>query len=261
MMRAYYFWLVKFADAVIFASQYTQAHSGRKAGVRGEVVYNGVDLEQFRPADVRDTSWRSRLGIAPDAVVIGQVSHLIPLKRPDFLMRAFAALEARFERRLHLCIVGKGPLEQPLHQLAEQLGIRSRVTITGQVPSVAPYYQHVFDINVLASREEGLGIASLEGAACGLPVVVSRCTGLAETIVENETGLAFELEDMSDLCRKLALLVDDPARRNGMGRAGRDLIHRLFSAQSYNEGVVAAAARLLQPAGTPLAASQEVGPA
>jgi glycosyltransferase involved in cell wall biosynthesis len=244
--RAYYFWLVKFADGVIFSSQYTKDHSGRKAKLSGAVVYNGVDLQRFQPPAARDWNWRSSLGIPSDAVVIGQVSQLIPPKRPDFLMRAFAALLRLVDRPLHLCLVGQGPLQAWLQELAGQLGVQSRVTITGYVANVTPYYQHIFDINVLASREEGLGISSLEGAACGLPVVVTRCTGLSETILENETGLSFELDDLNDLCGKLALLIADPALRTSMGRAGRTLIHRRFSSQAYDRGVVAAAGRLLQ---------------
>jgi glycosyltransferase involved in cell wall biosynthesis len=244
--RAYYLWLVKFADAVIFPSQFTREHSDRRAGLSGDVVYNGVNLESFQPARSRDTAWRADLGIHREAAVIGQVSQLIPAKRPDFLMRAFVALLEQFNQPLHLCLVGKGPMQDSLRELARELGISSHVTITGYVPDVAPYYQHVFDINVLASREEGLGISSLEGAACGLPVVVTRCTGLSETIIENETGLAFELEDMADLRSKLAVLIADPTRRAAMGRAGRNLVQRLFSAQAYDEGVVSAARKLLQ---------------
>jgi glycosyltransferase involved in cell wall biosynthesis len=243
--RAYYLWLVKFADAVIFSSQFTREHSDQRAGLSGDVVYNGVNLESFAPVRRRDTAWRVDLGIHRDAAVIGQVSQLIPTKRPDFLMRAFVALLDEFDQPLHLCLVGKGPMQDSLRDLARELGISSHVTITGYVPDVTPYYQHVFDINVLASREEGLGIASLEGAACGLPVVVTRCTGLSETIIENETGLAFELEDMADLRAKLALLISDPRRRATMGRAGRNLVQRRFSAQSYDEGVVSAARKLL----------------
>lgn len=244
--RAYYLWLVKFADAVIFSSQFTREHSDERAGLSGDVVYNGVNLESFQPVSRRDTAWRADLGIHREAAVIGQVSQLIPSKRPDFLMRAFGALLGQFKQPLHLCLVGKGPMQDSLRELARELGISSHVTITGYVPDVAPYYQHVFDINVLASREEGLGIASLEGAACGLPVVVTRCTGLSETIIENETGLAFELEDMADLRSKLALLIRDPGRRSAMGRAGRSLVQRLFSAEAYGAGVVSAASKLLQ---------------
>lgn len=252
--RAYFLWLVKLADAVIFSSYFTREHSDRRAGLSGDVVYNGVNLDSFQPVSRRDAAWRANLGIHREAAVIGQVSQLIPSKRPDFLMRAFAALLEQLDQPLHLCLVGKGPMLEPLREMARELGISSQVTITGYVPDVAPYYQHVFDINVLASREEGLGIASLEGAACGLPVVVTRCTGLSETIIENETGLAFELEDMADLRSKLAVLICDPGRRSAMGRAGRNLVQRLFSAQAYNQGVLSAAGKLVQSSAQPIRA-------
>jgi glycosyltransferase involved in cell wall biosynthesis len=245
--RDYYFWLVKLADKVIFPSQYTRTHSLQKARLDGEVIYNGVDVIRFQPAAQRDPSWRLRLGIPSEAIVIGQVAALAANKRPELLVRAFARLRQRATRPpLHLVLIGKGPLTEPVSALIRELGLEDFVSITGPVPDVLPFYQHVFDINALVSREEGLGIAAIEGAACGLPTVVTDCTGLSETVQPGATGLSFGLHDEAGLDGHLLRLVTDPELRRRMGAAGREHARRTFSADIYNDRIVAATQDLIR---------------
>jgi glycosyltransferase involved in cell wall biosynthesis len=243
--RDYYLWLVKLADKVIFPSQYTRAHSLRKARLDGEVIYNGTDLVRFQPAPQRDPSWRLRLGIPDEAVVIGQVAALTAHKRPDFLVRALARLQST-GRPLHLVLIGKGPMTGVLTDLVHELGLEKYVTLTGPVPDVLPFYQHVFDINVLVSREEGLGIAVIEGAACGLPTLVTDCTGLSETVLPETTGLRFDIDDEAGFDRHLLRLVSDPELRRRLGAAGREYARQTFSADIYNEKIVAATQELIR---------------
>lgn len=243
--RAYYFWLVVFANKVIFPSQFTKMHSVLKANVNGDVVYNGIDMGRFQPVKNRDSQLRYFLRIPENAVVIGQVAQLVPHKRPDFLVRAFSSLLKQCDHPVYLCLVGKGPMEATLRELVSSLGIGSHVSMTGYVDDVLPYYQHVFDINVLVSSEEGLGISAIEGSACGLPIVVTNCTGLMETLVENKTGLMFEMNNIADLCEKLLTLINNQTLRKTMGAAGRAYAQMNFSSASYNNGITAIANRML----------------
>jgi glycosyltransferase involved in cell wall biosynthesis len=244
--RDYYSWLVKFADKVIFPSQFTRAHSWRNVRLAGEVIYNGIDTTRFQPAFIHDPKWRQRLEIPADAIVIGQVAALIPHKRPDVLVRSFARLLPQTPHRLHLCLVGKGPLRDSIQALVADLNLQNRVTIIGGVPDILPFYQHVFDINALVSRTEGLGIAAIEGSACGLPVVATDCQGLSETVLPERTGLRFGLHDEDGLDAGLLRLVNDRELRVRMGAAGREHAVRTFSADIYNEKIVAATLELMR---------------
>jgi glycosyltransferase involved in cell wall biosynthesis len=236
--RAYYLWLVVLANKVFFPSQFTKMHSEKKASVSGEVVHNGIDLDRFQPINNRDPQLRSKLGIADNAIVIGQVAQLVPHKRPDFLIRSFSFLLKQCNQPIHLCLVGKGPMEALLRDLVSSLGIEEHVSITGYVGDVLPYYQEVFDINVLVSTTEGLGLSVIEGSACGLPVIVTKCTGLIETVVENETGFTFEVDDINGLCGKLLRLINNPALRSSLGASGRGFIEQQFSSEAYNAGII-----------------------
>lgn len=232
--RAHYLWLSRFADKRVFPSAFVQRHSSADSRNPGTVVYNGVDVMRFRPDAVRDERWRARWSIAADAIVVGQVGALAPNKRPGFLIATFGALLKQTQRKLHLCLVGAGPLEADLRRLVDELGLAGNVTLTGYVDDVLPYYQHVFDINVLVSMEEGLGISVIEGSACALPAVVSNCTGLPETVIDGESGYLFEVNDAEGLQAHLTRLAESHALRASMGRAGRVLAEERFSATSYD---------------------------
>jgi glycosyltransferase involved in cell wall biosynthesis len=246
--RDYYSWLVKLADKIIFPSQFTRTHSIKKARLDGEVVYNGIDVTRFQPLPERDPAWRQQWRIPAEAVVIGQVGALAPNKRPEMLVRAFARLRARTGRPVHLVLVGKGALSDSLRALVQGLGLESSVSLTGAVPDVLPFYQHIFDINALVSREEGLGIAAIEGSACGLPVVATDCTGLSETVVPDTTGLRFDLNDEARLEEHLLRLTHDEALRKRLGAAGREHAVRTFSAAVYNSQILAATRDLMRRA-------------
>ena len=244
--RAHYLWLSRFADRRVFPSDFVKRHSPSGPRHPGVVVYNGIDLTRFQPAPIRDARWRGQWGIPAEAIVIGQVGALARNKRPDFLISAFGSLLNQTQRRFHLCLVGAGPMEAGLRQLVDELGIANHVSMTGYVDDVLPYYQHVFDINVLASSEEGLGISVIEGSACGLPAVVSNCTGLPETIIDGATGFLFELNDTAGLCGHLLRLGTDPSLRASMGLAGRALAEERFSSISYDRSFMAVVDELLK---------------
>ena len=243
--RAHYLWLSRFADMRIFPSHFVKRHSPSGPRHPGIVVYNGIDVTRFQPATLRDDRWRRQWGIPSDATVVGQVGALAPNKRADFLISAFSALLTQTERKFHLCLVGAGPMEASLRRLVDELGMASHVSLTGYVDDVLPYYQHVFDINVLASAEEGLGISVIEGSACGLPAVVSNCTGLPETIIDGETGFLFELNDAEGLRGHLLRLGENPSLRASMGQAGRALAEERFSSISYDRSFMAVVDDLL----------------
>jgi glycosyltransferase involved in cell wall biosynthesis len=140
-------------------------------------------------------------------------------------------------------------MEGSLRRLVDELGIASDVTLTGYVDDILPYYQHVCDINVLASGEEGLGISVIEGSACGLPAVVSNCTGLPETVIDGETGFLFDVNDAEGLRRHLMRLAGNPLLRASMGQAGRALAEKRFSSTSYDESFMAVVGELMTRAG------------
>ncbi|WP_310571334.1 glycosyltransferase family 4 protein [Gemmatimonas sp.] len=242
--RYLYSWLFPWATAAVFTSEYTKSVSKAQVGVSGAVVYAGVDTTRFQPAAVRDPSLRESLGIASDAIVIGQVGALVPHKRPLLLLDAFARVAAD-HRQAHLVLVGGGVMEAALRSEVDARGLNERVTITGYVEDTLPFFQHVFDIHALASVEEGLGISVIEGAACCLPSVVTDCTGLREVVEPGVTALLFKPDHVDGLEAHLRRLMSDATFRTALGHAGRQRVERLFSIDAYRQGIERAVSSLI----------------
>jgi glycosyltransferase involved in cell wall biosynthesis len=143
-------------------------------------IYNGVDLEQFRPADPEAA--RRELSLPLDRPIILFVGNFYRIKNPLILPEALARLPAAaFPLAPILVMVGGGPLEEDIRRLAERLSLSERVIFAGrtQAAGVARYMQAA-DVLCLPSKNEGVPNVILEAFASGLPVVASRVGGIPE---------------------------------------------------------------------------------
>jgi len=137
---------------------------------RWNVMYCGVDLNPFKKPKTK-TAMRKELGIPPKADVMGHVGGLHFEKNHDFLIDQFIALSKK-NMRLHLLLVGDGPLKERLKEKIETASLRDRVTMTGARNDVADLMA-AMDVFVFPSLFEGLGLAVIEAQAAGLPCIIS----------------------------------------------------------------------------------------
>ncbi len=236
--RYFYIWLVKYATKLIYPSNFTRSIVADKCGRDGDVIYNAVDLDtRFKPVIKKDNQYRQGLGFQQTDIIIGQVGNLTNHKRPDTLIKCFADAYKQ-NKHLRLVLVGDGSMREELNTLINELSLESVVKLTGYVPDVLPYYQHVFDINALASRDEGLGISVVEASACGLPSIVTDCTGLREVIDKNVTSLSFGENDLAQLTTNILSLAEDANVRKQMGIAAREKAEKMFSLKQYKNKIL-----------------------
>ena len=226
------------ASKVIFVSRAIEKSTSQKQCFAGrcEVVYNGVDIHRFRPLRERDHQWRERLGLPGGAVVFGQVSSLIERKGIDILLRGFELI-SRQEPAARLVIVGDGPQRREYELLANKLGIQGRVVFTGNQIDPLPFYQHVFDVNVLASRSDAFPLSLLEASACGLPNLAASVDGIPEAVTDQVTGSLFAAGDHRMLAAKMFSLLPSPELRRALGEAGRQRAAREFSMEHYCQSI------------------------
>lgn len=226
------------ASKVIFVSRAIQNSTSQKQRFAGrcEVVYNGVDIHRFRPPQERDHQWRERLGVPGGAVVFGQVSSLIERKGIDVLLRGFELI-SRQEPAARLVIVGDGPQRQEYELLANELGLQGRVVFTGNQIDPLPFYQHVFDVNVLASRSDAFPLSLLEASACGLPNLAASVDGIPEAVTDQVTGCLFTAGDHRMLAAKMLSLLQSAGLRRAFGDAGRQRAAGEFSMQHYCQSI------------------------
>lgn len=218
------------ASKVIFVSKATQKVVEEKQHCLNgsEVVYNGIDVERFRPTTTRDPGWRERLSVPPLAMVFGQVASLIHRKGTDVALKALAVAR-RHCPNIHLVLIGDGIQRSEYHELARVLNITDRVTFFGNCEEPLPFYQHVLDAHVLASRTDAFGLSLLEAAACGLPNLASNVGGIPEAVSDGRTGILFPSEDHEALAEGMVKLARDANLRRALGAAGRNEVLERFS--------------------------------
>jgi len=169
------------------------------------VIPPGVDLRRFRPGDRQAA--RRRIGVAPDAVVLLFVGRIQPLKAPDLLLEAAAAMLAAdpaLRDRLQVLVVGApsgSGLTEPrrLQELAVSLGISDVVRfLPPQPPEQLADHYRAADVAVVPSHNESFGLVALEAQACGTPVVAAAVGGLCTAVDDGVSGLLVPGRDPAD---------------------------------------------------------------
>jgi glycosyltransferase involved in cell wall biosynthesis len=109
---------------------------------------------------------------------------------------------------------------------AESMGIAHRVIATDAVHPTRelPLDYCASDVCVQASRAEGLGFSVLEAMACGVPVVATRVGGLAETVIDGETGWTCPPRDSAALAEAIAAALDRPEEASARAAAARQMV-------------------------------------
>jgi len=162
------------------------------------------------------------------------LGRLIPEKGFDVALRALARLKGRLERA-RMLIAGDGSERRNLESLSRELDLAARVEFLGWVnPGEVPALINRATLMVTPSRwQEAFGLVSLQAAQMGRPVVATRVGGIPEVVLDAETGLLVENEDVDGMTKAIASLLSDPERMHAMGEAGRRRAIELFDFQRY----------------------------
>ncbi len=179
---------LKEADRIITVSnatkEYVLALGAKPAKIK--VMYNGVDLERFRPLDTKRVEMRKKLGIPQNATVFLTVRRLVYKNGIDTLIEC-ANIAVKKKPKITFLIVGKGPDQSSVQMRAQQLGIENNFKLTGFVKDEdLPFYYNAADFFMLPSKSgEGLPLVALEAMACGLPVVATNVGGISEILMDD----------------------------------------------------------------------------
>jgi glycosyltransferase involved in cell wall biosynthesis len=159
------------------------------------------------------------LGLPRGARLVVAVGPLETIKGFRDAIWAFDILRFLYDD-LHLLLAGTGPDEARLRQFIGVTQLEGRVHLLGRCPDVMPLLAGAEVVWVPSRADRGVNVA-LEAMAAGRPVLASRWPGLAEVVADGVTGLLLPPGDQGALARETRLLLDDPARRQRLGEAGR----------------------------------------
>jgi len=198
--------------------RYLSAHRFLLPGTR--LIPNGVDIERFHlaPADMP-------VGERPHTVVC--VSKMRWEKGIDTLLQAWRLVHEQLPEA-RLILVGSGPIEAQLRQLAQALGISEAVEFAG-LRSDVPEQLHRGYIATLPSRWEGMPNALLEAMASGAACVATRVSGSEDLIQSGINGLLVEPDDYQAMAEALLTLLRDPVLAQRYGQAARATVEQHYT--------------------------------
>jgi glycosyltransferase involved in cell wall biosynthesis len=118
-------------------------------------------------------------------------------------------------------VLGIGPDEAMLHQLAEDMGVADRVIFLGHIDRVdMPKYLKISDVFVRPSRSEGMGISFVEAMAAGVPVIATQVGGITDFLFDQKhnpdkepTGLFVIVDNPEDVARAVKEFLSDAGLR------------------------------------------------
>ncbi|HEX2132379.1 MAG TPA: glycosyltransferase family 4 protein [Actinophytocola sp.] len=223
-------WLANRADRVVTCSTAMRAevaHLFELDPAELAVIHNGIEPRGWRvsPTAVRAARERHSPAGTPLVVYFGR------LEWEKGVLDLLAALPKL--RRAHpgarLVVAGKGVQAQALVEQARKLRVRRSVDFVGHLPDRALVaLLAAADAVVLPSRYEPFGIAALEAAAVGAPLVASTAGGLAELVVDGETGVSVEPGDVDGIVAGVRTVLADPPAAARRARAAKARLAREF---------------------------------
>jgi glycosyltransferase involved in cell wall biosynthesis len=221
------------------------------------VVYNGIDVNEFRPGP-RDLDALARLAGLPspaaDTLVIGLVATYAWWKGHHLFLEAARRLLEQTERPLRFYVVG-GPIYgierselsvAALRTLLTQNGLSDHVGLVPFQRDAADVYRGLDVVVHASTRAEPFGRTIVEGMATGRAVVVARAGGAAELYTERESGVGYEPGNVDELVRAVLELANDPELRARLGAGARAEAVERFDRSRLGTELFASYRELLQ---------------
>ncbi len=166
----------------------------------------------------------------PNKKYIVAIGRLVKQKGFDRLLEAWRRVCNQYED-WRLAIIGAGPDEQELKQLAEILDVQYSVDFVAPQQDLANVYNHA-EFLAMTSRAEGFPLVLLEAMAAGLPAVSFACTGPDVIIRDGEDGFLVKQNYTDLFAKRMEELMKDEDKRRAFGARAREVVSR-FSLDRY----------------------------
>lgn len=189
------------------------------------IIPNAADTAKFRPLSSDERlRWRRTEGLAADDIVLAFCGGEWARKGLDLAIQALALVP---EDKVKLFVAGDDPDRDRLKALARELGVGHRVTFGGFRRDM-PAALASADLFLFPSWYEAFSLATIEAAACGLPIVATKINGTEDFIQPGVTG-EFVPHDATEIASTLRRLLQKPEKLRSMGAAARQLVERNYT--------------------------------
>lgn len=192
------------------------------------VIYNGLDLNRFKPCLPHGT-YRRWLGYDEREPLVAIVARLHSVKGHNYFLHA-ACEVLKVVPKARFLVVGTGPDEPVLKEMTAGLGLQEVVNFTGFIADI-PDLMADMDVLVISSLWEGFGLTAIEAMTVGLPVVATEVGGLPEVVRPGETGVLVQPADVAALAKGIIWVLQHPAEAKQMAENGGQIVIREFSSK------------------------------
>lgn len=189
------------------------------------VIHSGVELNKFREYTLAEkTKLKKEIGLAEDSFVVGTAGRLVPVKGPEFLIKASQIVIPKHPNTYFL-LAGDGPLKEDLQKKANEAGVGKNIVFLGWRDDIALILA-VFDVFLLPSLNEGMGRVLVEAMAHGIPIVASDVGGIPDLVTHGKNGFLVPPKNPEELAKHIQILIEEEEKRRKMGEAGEKIAQR-----------------------------------
>lgn len=178
----------------------------------GHIIYNGVNIEQFKFNKDKRTAVRNQLGISEDTFIIGHVGRLAPVKNHQFMLHLFGKIIDKYPN-VKMMFVGDGPDYAKIQAVIQQNNWEDRVILLGKRHDVNELLQ-AFDLLLFPSLYEGFPLSLVEAQASGIPCIVSANV-TSEALLKSDS-IALELNNEQKWIDSISHYIDNPVERENI---------------------------------------------
>jgi len=190
-------------------------------------IINGIEIAKYEKLIPEHKRRRkTELGYEADTMIIGTVCRLDKIKNLDLLI-AIVPKMAREMPNCRVVIIGDGPEENHLKELACRLQVQSKVDFLGRIEDVGKILP-IYDLFVNTSHSEGTSMTIVEAMSCSLPIVASAVGGNVE-LLDQSNGVLFEPGNKDEFEEIVLDLIKDTSRLERMGYESRKKVERNLS--------------------------------
>lgn len=193
------------------------------------VVHNGIkDIKEVPKKQTDDKD---------ECIRIGVVSRLDPFKGIDILLQALVLVKEQTKKKVHLDIVGDGPMSVELQAFIESHHIDNDVNLAGYQSNI-PEWMDSWDIFCLPSYFENHSISILEAMRAGRAIVTTNVGGNGESIANGKEGVLVPAKDADSLANALLLLIENHPFRESLGQNARFRFVNEFTEETTKHNII-----------------------
>lgn len=164
---------------------------GKKHSAEIKIWKNAIEIDKYALDESKRNYIRHQYNVSDDEVLLGHVGRFMPQKNHRFLINVFAEYK-KIMPKSKLMLVGDGKDEDMIKAYVKEKGLSEYIIFAGSFAEVEAFYQ-AFDVFLLPSLYEGLGMVAIEAQVSGLPVLISDAVPDDVLITDCVTKIALKM--------------------------------------------------------------------